>query len=260
MTLEHSLHPEKPLRFPALSELPHHELDPGAMDSHHIVGFETRSPLARPFNLLRSQVAKRCEQSGWSVIGITSAEPGAGKSFVALNLAAALSRMGKQAVYLLDLDFSRASVARAMGMKPERGLSDYLSGDEVDLRKAGWRMGDSNLAVFPTRRAEGSAAPLLSGERFTRLIEQIRSREQASIVICDLPPAFANDDAMIAVQQLDAYLLVVEAGKTTRAQLTDTASMLDPAPRLGMVLNRYEGGFADPYGYGAYSKIYSDYY
>ena len=43
---------------------------------------------------------------------------------------------------------------------------------------------------------------------------------------------------------------VVDHGTTTRKQLTQTIELLDPAPCLGTVLNRYQGGFADPYGYG----------
>lgn len=244
----------------SFADLPIGQIDAAAVKAHHIVGFESRNLEARPFNLLRTQVAKKCEQSEWSLIGLTSAEPGAGKSFVALNLAAALSRIGKRPVYLFDFDFSRASIAKAFGVEPAIGLSDFLSGRVDNLDGIGWRVEGTGLAVFPTARTESSSAPLLSGPRFKALIDMIRSRSEPSLIICDLPPAFANDDAMIAVQHLDAYLLVVESGKTTKSQLADTVAMLDPAPRLGTVLNRYDGGFADPYGYGAYSSNYSKYY
>ena len=153
-----------------------------------------------------------------------------------------------------------ATIARAFGVSPEFGISDYLAGKQDDFSALGWRVDGVNLGVFPTRPTNANTAELLSGLRFTQLMEAIRARSEPSIVICDLPPAFANDDAMIAAQQLDAYLMVVHSGKTTRRQLSETCSMLEPTPRLGMVLNRYEGGFSDPYGYNSYSKAYAKYY
>ena len=69
-------------------------------------------------------------------------------------------------------------------------------------------------------------------------------------MICDLPPVFANDDTMMSMQYLDAYVLVVDHGMTTSRQVEEAVRLLDPVPCLGTVLNRYQGGFADPYGYG----------
>jgi protein-tyrosine kinase len=71
-----------------------------------------------------------------------------------------------------------------------------------------------------------------------------------AVVICDLPPVFANDDAAIVAAQLDAYLLVVEDGRSTRKQIRDSIKVLSPTPCAGVVLNRYHGGLvSDAYGY-----------
>lgn len=246
--------------LPPIDALPIGQIDPATVRRYKIVGFETRKIAERPFSLLRTRVAKQCTEKGWSVIGVTSAEPAAGKSFVALNLAAALARVGSVPVYLLDLDLTRATIARAFGVNQEFGISDYLAGRQDDFAALGWRVDGLNLGVFPTRPTNANTAELLAGPRFAQLMGAIRARSEPAIVICDLPPAFANDDVMIATQQLDAYLMVVECGKTTKRQLAETCSMLEPTPRLGMVLNRYEGGFSDPYGYNNYSKAYAKYY
>lgn len=252
-------HDIKPI-LPPVDALPIVQFEPAALRDAKIVGFETHNIAARPFNILRTKVAKKCAEKEWSVIGVTSAEPAAGKSFVALNLAAALAKVGNMPIYLVDLDMSRGSVAQAFGITPEYGMSDYLAGEGDDFAAVGWRVGDTNLGVFPTRGKTVNTAELLTGPRFLQFVEALRERSQPSLVIVDLPPAFANDDAMIVGQHLDAYLMVVHSGKTTKRQLLESRTMLEPTPLLGMVLNRYEGGFSDPYGYNNYSKAYAKYY
>ena len=54
-----------------------------------------------------------------------------------------------------------------------------------------------------------------------------------------MPPIFADDDAVLISHRIDAFLVVVEDGRTTRKQVRDTIRMLSPTPVLGTVLNRY---------------------
>ena len=249
-----------PINLPALADLPIFTPEPDVLDRHSIVGFDSRDSRTRPFNLLRTQVAKRIASRKASVVGITSATPNAGKSFLSLNLAAALSRVAEQSVYLIDLDLRRASIAVELGMSPEAGISDFLDGSTDDLGKLGWRIEDSSLAIFPTRAISGNSAELLAGDRFVQMINAFRKITGNAIILCDMPPAFANDDTMIVMQKLDGYIMAVDSGKTTRKQVQDTMVMLQPASCLGAVLNRYNGGIMESYGYGYGSKTYDAYY
>jgi protein-tyrosine kinase len=250
------------IALPRLDELAICTPDRAILDRHAIVGFDSRDQRSRPFNLLRTQVAKRIASSKAEVVGITSATPNAGKSFLSLNLAAALSRVAEQSVYLIDLDLRRGSVAAGLGIEVEQGVSDFLDGSTDDLGAIGVRVADTNLAVFPTSAITGNSAELLAGERFNLMIAAFREQAGQAIILCDMPPAFANDDTMIAMQKLDAYMIVVDSGNTTRRQVQDTMQMLQPAQCLGAVLNRYNGGLMENYGYGyGYgSKAYDAYY
>jgi hypothetical protein len=55
-------------------------------------------------------------------------------------------------------------------------------------------------------------------------------------------------------------MMVVDAGRTNRRQITDALEMLHPAPCLGTILNRYKGGILDTYGYsyGNYASYYDN--
>ena len=246
-----------PLNF---NNLPVFSPDPAVLSEQLIVGLDSRDSRARAFNLLRTTMAKRMKEKGHRLIGITSATPSAGKSFLSLNLAASLSRVSEDPVILVDLDLRRASVAGGVGMQVKRGVSDFLNGEVSNLASIGSRVGDTQLVLFPTKSVAKNTAELISGPNFEKLISELRQDTGNSTVLFDLPPAFANDDAMLILAQLDAYVMVVDSGKTNIKQVQEVLAMLNPVPCLGTVLNRYSGGFADSYGYGYGSSSYAKYY
>lgn len=236
--------------------------DPAQADvsDNQLVAFNKRDIRARGFNLMRTTLAKRLASANARLIGMTSATPAAGKTFLSINLAASLSRVVEAPVYLVDLDLRMAAMHSALGLQIERGVESFLSGETDSFEQLGVRIADSNLVVFPTLRVAEGSAEMVSGARFEELIARMRARTGNSLVLFDLPPAFASDDAMISVGQLDGYLLVADSGKTTKRQVRELIRIMQPSPCLGTILNRYQGGFGDSYGYGYGSYAYSTYY
>lgn len=233
----------------------------GLLDNH-IYGFNSRDQRSRPFNLLRSQVLKMSRARGWRVIGVTSATPRVGKSFIASNLSAALARTPEMHTYLFDFDLRRSSIAEYFNLQGGVSITDYLDGQIPDLGPVAHNVEGERLTIFPSFSNQLHSAELLAGSRMDQMIEAMRDLPPDSFCICDLPPVFANDDAVVIAQKIDAYLLVVEEGTTTRKQVRDTFNLLQPAPCLGTVLNRYNGGLmGDDYGYGyGQSQKYAEYY
>ena len=226
------------------------ELSREDLDDRSIVGFNSRDSRSRPFHLLRTQVTRIMARNSWRMIGITSATPGAGKTFTSVNLAAALAPTAEATVLLCDLDLRRGSIAEMLRVPRQPGVGDYLDGSVDDLRDVALRINDSHLVVLPTTPSHASSSELLATPRFRTLMSRLRAMPDNTRIVCDLPPAFASDDAMLSMQELDAYLMVVDHGTTTARQVEETVRLLDPVPCLGAILNRYQGGFADPYGYG----------
>lgn len=226
-----------------------------------VFGFNSRDRRSRPFNLLRSQVIKIMQANQWKIIGVTSATPRVGKSFMAANLAASLSRLPGIHTLLFDLDLRRGSIAEIFDIPEGVGINTFLSGGVESLDAVSREITGTGLTVFPSFPTDHSSAELLAGERLRTLVEAMRALPDDVICICDLPPAFANDDAAIVLREIDAYLMVVEEGKTTARQVKDTMEILRPAPCLGTVLNRYKGGIGgDDYGFGYGTQRYYDAY
>jgi protein-tyrosine kinase len=245
--------------IPTQGELPVFTPNPVVLEGNHIVGFNSRNITSRPFSLLRSQLIKRMRASNHKIIGITSPAPGAGKSFLSANLAASMSRLPSIKTLAFDLDVRRASLASNFGMTGDVGLEQFLAGKTDDLTKVGRSVAGTNLSLFPCFPNELETVDLLASDRFADFVTALKKLPDDVIVIFDMPPVFANDDAMVVATLIDAYLMVVEQGRTNATQITDSMRLLEPATCIGSVLNRYEGGIGEGVGLGAYDK-YSDYY
>ncbi len=226
-----------------------------------VFGFNSRDQRSRPFNLLRAQVVKPMRARGWKRLGITSATPAVGKTFISSNLAASLSRVPDRRTLLFDLDLRRGSVADQYDLRDQPGIDAYLAGKLDTLAPVGRAVAGSNLTIYPSYPVTASSAELLAGTRMHALAEAMARLPDDCLCICDLPPAFANDDASIVLGQIDAFLLVVEEGRNTARQVRDAIKLLAPVPCIGTVLNRYNGVIGgDDYGFGYRSQGQYDAY
>lgn len=247
------------VELPPIEALQTLALDTGEDAPANLVGLLSNDLRSRPFSLLRGQVLKEASRKKARLIGITSAAPGAGKTFVSSNLAAALGRIPGQQVYVLDLDLRRPAIAERFGMVVEKGMEAYFEGTTDDLTSLGRRIDGTGLAVFATRRMDPYPGELLGGERLDNLIAAMRRLPSSAMVICDLPPAFVGDDALSVIGKLDAYIHVVDEGITPKRQAEELRNMMQPSPCLGVVLNRYDGRWNDSYGYAS-ARQYARYY
>jgi protein-tyrosine kinase len=245
-----------------LARRPHSVISAHELGSS-IVGFQSRDIRARPFFLLRAQLSRLASQ-GVRRIGVTSPLPQVGKTFVACNLAAAASRLPDLTCHLIDLDLRRGSVAETFGLPSGPGVVEYLRGEVGDFASLSWGVEDQGLIIYPTVGKMMRSSEILARQSYGNLIAAFDGNASNDIGIFDLPPAFANDDAILGIEQLDGYLLVVQDGVTTAKQVKDAIRLLGPEKLLGTVLNRYVRGLTvDDYGYGygnekKFSKYYSD--
>ncbi len=212
-----------------------HQLDPLLLRQNRIFGFAQANELAHPFVVLRSQLLRHVKMSAMRVFAVTSVQPGNGKTHVAINLAAALSRL--HPTILLDLDLRRPSVGKRLGLYEHRpGIDDVLSGD-MSLSHSAVRIQDFDLTVHQARHHRHNAESLLTSTHLSDLLATIRAAENGPICIIDTPPALVHDDLMLIARVIDGVLMVVEEGRTPRRAVKDTISALSPTPVIGSVLN-----------------------
>jgi len=218
-----------------------------------IYGFDSLDPRSRSFNLMRAKLMDMQREHGWRLVGVVSATPNVGKSFIAANIASALSRNPRLQTYVVDIDLRRASLSSLFDLKPACGIRAFLEGDRAAMVPDAYRLENENLLIMPTRAGPIHSAELLSGERAQVLFRSIRLTGPDHFFLFDLPPVFANDDALAAMTRLDSYIVVAEEGKTKQREIVEAVELLGRDKLAGVILNKYRGGIvSEGYGVGSY--------
>lgn len=207
-------------------------------------------PRADIFRVLRTNILKQLRENNWNSFAITSATLGAGKTFISVNLAIAIAMEGNQSILLVDADLRRPSIAKYLGLQGEWGLVDYLKGD-VSLEDILINPGIERLVILPGAGPNNNISELISSRKMVNLIKEIKSRYESRIIIFDIPPLFAADDALLFMPHIDAALLVVEDGKNTSDELQHSMYILEQTNLLGLVVNKSRQPIPTyQYGYG----------
>jgi Mrp family chromosome partitioning ATPase len=136
---------------------------------------------------------------------------------------------------------------------PDNGLNEYLgNGGRFET----YLLDGEALTVIPTRGGMVHSAELLASSRARSMFQAMRRSNPDNFFICDLPPVFANDDAVATMAYLDAYILVSEEGLTTEREIKDSVETLGRGKLAGVVLNKFKGGvLSDGYGVDSYYAV-----
>lgn len=214
---------------------------PAIARSRGIYGFDSLDLRARSFNLIRAQVSSLRRERNWRLLAFVSATPSVGKSYVSANTAAALSRDPRICTHLVDLDLRRGGTASIFGLPLETGLETYLSAHHSEAPPAYVPLGE-NLILIPTVPGPVNSAELLASERMAAMFQAMRHSPADNLYLFDLPPVFANDDSLSAMESMDGYVIIAEEGKTTQREIESIVNLLGTEQLAGVVLNKYRGG------------------
>lgn len=247
------------LALPSLKDAQLLGWDTAIAKAKGIYGFDSLDARSRPFNMIRAKLHELRAQRGWRLFGVVSATPKVGKSFISANVAASLSRDPRFSTTVVDLDLRRASLTGVFNIEPTVSIRAYLeeqAGAEVPTAYA---LEGERLTILPTTPGPIRSAELLAGSRAQALFRAMRASSEDSLFVVDLPPVFANDDAVTAMARLDGYLVVVEEGRTTTREVKDVVGLLGPQRLAGVILNKYRGGVVSE-GYGVDNYYAAGYY
>ncbi len=191
---------------------------------------------------------------------VTSAFPGEGKSFVAINLALSIAAERDHKVLLVDADVARPSIPRVLGFEAKAGLMDWLIDGNPDVAQLALQTDVEKLAILPAGRRHEHATEFLASASMSRLLDQISARFPDRIVIFDSPPLLVTTESRVIAQYMGQIVMVVEAGSTPRSAVAEALATIEgTAEVVGMVLNKSQisgaGGYGG-YGYGGYGYGY----
>ncbi len=211
---------------------------PKTLESNRIVDPSGNDPAAAAFRMLRTQVLQRMDDKGWRSIAVLSPNSRDGKTTTATNLAISLANDRRHTVLLVDADLKHPAIARTLGIEPESGLNDVLSGDAHVDQCLYHPEGFERLVVLPATGTLANSSEALSGNRGRELVAELRQRYPERIVLFDLPPIMGADDALAFLPLVECGLIVVAERATRREDLLRCMELVSKTPIVGTVLNR----------------------
>ena len=175
---------------------------------------------------LAMQVAMRDDgRERYGVLGVIGARPGLGTTFVAVNLALALDRLGWP-VAVVDADFDAPALHRRCGVRPSSDWSAFLEG-ETSLREL-QRSGPADIKIIT---GTSIAAEGVEGREHAleQLQEHLPTLAQSRLIIVDFGHAAQLDDCGPAIQEL---LIVTQ---------TDVECLMDAYARIKRFMEQPTG-------------------
>ena len=226
----------------------------GEVEEHLVSLLHPTSPDAEQYRALRHAVEQLHRSSGLSVLAVSSASVGDGKTTTAINLAGALAQDRDASVLLLDADLRRGAAGAWVGVvdSRERGLVDAILDPSLTLSDV-VRPLPFNLAVLPAGRIPSSPYEMLKSSRFGALLDE--ARRSYDFIVVDTPPMVGAQDCRVIAKWVDGFLLVVAADRTPANLVGEALDRMEPDKIIGFVFNR---DARRPAGYHVYDAATVD--
>ena len=242
------------LSVPFLAEIPKMGKDGfNRNECKVIVKPGSRDMMNEAFRVLRTNVDLMLgKNAGSRVIMFTSFNPGAGKTFSIMNVAASMSLKKSKAI-IVDLDLRKATLSQALG-KEHTGVAAYLNGKIDDYRPYVDEIAP-DLYHLPVGTLPPNPTELLLTDRFARMVDDLK--QEYDYVFLDCPPIDIVADASLITEKADMTIFVLRSGRIDKASIPyiDELYRSGKYSHMAMILNGVEFE-QKKYGYGRHGYGY----
>lgn len=221
------------------------ELDlPGLLARGYVTPNASRTELAAQFRIIKRPLIANATGRGTAPVAngnrimVTSAMPGEGKSFTALNLAMSIAMELDFHVLLVDADVAPPSLMQVLGLPPGPGLLDLLTRPGMAMPDAMLRTNVDKLSLLPSGSAHPRATELLASDAMERLLDDMGQRYPDRLIIFDSPLLLATTESRVLASLMGQVVVVVQAGKTLHAELDQALATIEACPVKLLVLNQ----------------------
>ncbi len=193
---------------------------------------------SEPYRQLRSQILKKMRDENWRTLAVTSPTGRNGKTLTAINLAISLSQEVNQTVMLVDLDLRAPGIATSLGVDDiDKGIVDNIV-KHTPLEDILINPGYERLVILPGTPQGPYTSEILSSPEMRQLQSELYHRYEDRLIIYDLPALLTSDDALVFTPNVDATLLVIEDGGSSKDELERAITLLQGTRLIGTVINK----------------------
>jgi receptor protein-tyrosine kinase len=218
-----------------------------------------KSQIADEFRVIKRPIIHNARRTATSAIRngnlimVTSALPGEGKTFTAINLALSVAMELDTTVLLVDGDVAHPELPRVLGTPGSPGLLELLTTNELDVSDAIVRTNVDNLSVLPAGAHHRRATELLASEQMAIVLHELATRYPDRIVIFDSPPLLPTTEARALALHMGQIVMVVAADSTRQHAVNLALATIENCDIVLMMLNK-----ADKTDVGTYYGYYAD--
>jgi protein-tyrosine kinase len=220
---------------------------------------QSNSRVAEELRIIQNRVLRQSFRDNGAAAGsaslvmITSALKGEGKTFISINLAGEIARQGDRRVLLVDTDAKPDSLSRKLGRSSARGLVDLacdigLQVDDVIIPTEA-----KGLDVLPFGRNDARRGEILASRRMGEVIEEIGHRYADRLIIFDAPPCLSSSTPHALASVCGQAVVVVAASSTQQADVEAALDLLQVCPEVSLLLNKVAPWMAHSFGSYSYS-------
>ena len=220
-----------------------------------VVARAARTRISEEYRIVIGRVlrALRDEAGGTALsnlLMVTSARPGEGKSFSALNLAGSIAQHSTEKVLLVDLDAKLRPISALLGVGDRLGFHDMvvdptLRPDDVILNTA-----IANLTFLPVGSRSGELTDSTSVRPITPVITRLARRFPKHLIMLDAPPCLSTSDPHTIAPHVGQVVMVIEAERTQRSEVEAALDLVRVCPTITMLLNKVR--LTTSHTFGAY--------
>lgn len=221
---------------------------------------EVQSRIADDFRQLRRALISNVEHPAdparprhEALVMVTSALPGEGKTFCAINLAISIAMGVDTSVLLVDADVLKPSVMPRLGLPPAKGLLDVLAKPGTDPTDLILSTNIPKMALLPAGTPTQRASELLESAALEHLLQDLATRYPDRLIVLDAPPLLLTTVAPALAQRMGQVVMVVEAGRTARSAVAQAFAAVEACPVVLTLLNNCSPRMASR-GYGYYGS------
>ncbi len=222
----------------------------------------TRSRISEEYRIVLGRVLRALRedpdgQSAANLLMVTSAKPGEGKSFTALNLAGSIAQHTSEKVVLIDLDAKVRPLTALLGAADEPGFYELAANPYLDPQTVVLPTAIAGLSFIPVGHRFGGMDGQAGAGTVNDAITRIAQRFAGYVVVLDAPPCLSTSDPSTVAPIVGQIVMVIEAERTQRSEVEAALDLVRVCPNITMLLNKVQLTSSHTFGaydyYGTYS-------
>jgi protein-tyrosine kinase len=192
-----------------------------------------------------------------NAVMVTSARPGEGKSFTALNLAGSIAQHSTEPVLLVDLDAKLRPLSSILGFGDRLGFHDLVVDQTLRPEDLILQTAVGNLTFLPVGTRSGEVTETANVRPITPTITRLTRLFPKHLIMLDAPPCLSTSDPHTIAPFVGQVVMVVEAERTQRSEVEAALDLVRVCPTITMLLNKVRLTTSHTFGaydyYGSYT-------